>query len=114
MTKASASTRLPLEDAFFVPSTRTFTVCATAGFKAFLTKPELRGCSVEEYRSTVLARVPSTRTSALPRLAALCAIQATLRALLMEVRLAEAPAALAYLRVPPDAFVIFCVLQAPV
>jgi hypothetical protein len=47
-------------------------------------------------------------------LAALCAIQATLRALLMEVRLAEAPAALAYLRVPPDAFVIFCVLQAPV
>ena len=32
----------------------------------------------------------------------------------MEVRLAEAPAALAYFRLPPEAFVMFCVLQAPV
>ena len=79
-TKASTSTRVPLEDAFFVPNTRTSTACATAGSRPFLEKADLRACNPELYRSTVLARVPSTSASALPRSAPLGEIHATLRA----------------------------------
>ena len=117
MTKASTSTRVPLEAAPLVPplvpSTFTSRVCATDGSSPFCTKTNLRACVVELYRSTVMTLTPSVQTSALPRLLPLGATQAALRAP-VKVSLAESPEELACVRLPPEALLRISAVQAPV
>ena len=51
-TKASTSTRVPVDEAFFVPSARTSKVWVSEVAQSLI-KTIRRGCAVEEYRSTV-------------------------------------------------------------
>jgi hypothetical protein len=110
--KLSTSTRVALDEAFFVPSTFTSRVCATDGSRFFCVNTSLRACVVELYRSTLFVFTPSTHASACPRLVPLGATHPRLSTLL-KVSLAVAPETLAYLRLPPEALLKVSVFQVP-
>src|SRR5262245_44688029 len=107
---ASRSTRNPLDDAFFLPVTRTWIVWAALDMPAM--ENLIRRRLVElVYRSTVAWSTPSTRTSAMPQPGQVAVTHPMCVPLKLNV--AVAPVAVLLRKRPPEAALEDETVQAP-